>query len=95
MNVDVVTSEGLHERLGQTVGLPAAHRGEAGNQAQADDAILSSWVRFKCGRFTYWGANERDTAGTHRGNAPYVCCQIVEGSWLVTFACGRPRGKWG
>ena len=39
MNVDVVAFEGLHERLGHAVGLRAAHRGEAGNQPQADREV--------------------------------------------------------
>src|SRR6516225_7784547 len=36
MDVHVIALEGLHERLRHAIRLRAAHRSEAGNQAQAD-----------------------------------------------------------
>src|SRR5258705_5312982 len=39
MNVDVVTLEGFHERLGHAVELRAAHRREARYEAQADGKV--------------------------------------------------------
>ena len=39
MNVDVVTFEGLHERLSHTVGLRTAHRGEARHEAEGGGEV--------------------------------------------------------
>ena len=39
MDVHVIALEGLHERFGHAVRLRAAHRSEAGHQAQADRKV--------------------------------------------------------
>src|SRR5262249_46664565 len=39
IDIDVVPLEGLHERLGHTVGLRTAHQSEAGNQPHSNGKL--------------------------------------------------------